>query len=75
MIRESITIKSLKDLDKGLRPNNKSERVFPKIESRITYFYLMPQLMEKCNIVKFNNNTVTQLFNGNCNIKSGVVQI
>ncbi|OAA85098.1 PBECR4 domain-containing protein [Clostridium coskatii] len=73
MIRESITIKSLKDLDKGLRPNNRSERVFPKIESRITYFYLLPQLMEKCNIVKFNNNTVTQLFNGNCNIKSDFI--
>lgn len=63
ILNGSITIEKLINIDEQ-RP--RSERVFPQIESRITGFYLVPKLMEECEMVKFSALRVR----GNCNIKS-----
>lgn len=66
---EAITIKSLKDLDKGLRTKGKSQRVFPQIESRITHFHLIHKLMNECEMVRFDNKKVED----KCVIKSDFI--
>lgn len=38
IMNESITIESLKNLDRGLRPARK-DRIFPQIETRIIHFF------------------------------------
>ncbi|MGL4344951.1 MAG: PBECR4 domain-containing protein [Cellulosilyticaceae bacterium] len=47
---KSITIKGLIGYDEQ---KSKEDRELPKIEKRLTHFYLIPKLMEECSIVKF----------------------
>lgn len=74
IIKENITISSLKELDKQLRPKkDKDPRVFPTIETRITHFHLIPQLLDDCSMVKFSPEVVTQYYGGNCRLKSDFI--
>ncbi len=62
-----ITIEKLKSYDAQRKQN---ERVMPQIENRLTHLYLLPSLMEECNIVKFSSKTVKQ---GYCQIRSDFI--
>lgn len=74
IIKENITISSLKELDKQLHPKkDKYPRVFPSIENRITHFHLIPQLLKDCSMVKFSPESVTKHYGGNCRLKSDFI--
>lgn len=48
----TITIDTLRRFD-DLR--KREDKVLPKIESRLTHFFLLEELLLNCNMVKFNN--------------------
>lgn len=76
ILNNKITIKSLKELDKQLRPKQKENRnklIFPSIEDRITHMHLIPKLMRECKIIQFNSDNVTKFYGGNCSIKSNFI--
>ena len=76
ILNRKITIKTLKELDKQLRPkqkDNKNILVFPSIEDRITHMHLIPKLMKECKMVQFSAENVTKYYGGNCSIKSDFI--
>lgn len=82
ILNKDITISSLKELDKQLHPKknkqqlnkeDKDPRVFPSIESRITHFHLIPQLLRDCSMIKFSSEIVTEYYGGNCNLRSDFI--
>lgn len=67
-IRDSnITIEKLEAYDEQ-KP--KADKELPKIEKRLTHFYLIPKLMEECSIVKFCSKNVKRGF---CQLRSDFI--
>ncbi|MGL5353578.1 MAG: PBECR4 domain-containing protein [Clostridium sp.] len=76
IINNKITIETLKELDRQLRPSNRADkqvRVLPIIEDRITHLYLLPKLMRECKMVKFCAENVSKYHGGSCSIKSDFI--
>lgn len=66
IFNEDITIEKLENFDKQ---RSRSEKQFPKTKNRITHYFLIDYLMDKCKIIKFDASKV----NGNCNLKSDFI--
>lgn len=66
IVDESITLKTLYDFDSQ---REKKDRKLPLIESRLTHFFLMEDLLLNCKIVKFSADKV----DGYCTISSELI--